>query len=238
MRAHILQHVPFEGPGCIDAWLDAAGWKKARTRFFESPRSPAPREVDLVIVMGGPMSVNDEREIPWLVQEKAFIREAIEAGTAVLGICLGAQMIASAMGATVRRNEYKEIGWFPVEGVSKEKSCFRFPASTDVFHWHGETFDLPAGAVHIARSEACENQGFQVGKSVIGLQFHLETTPESARELVAHCRSELVPSRFVQSEATILKDTFSKYHSANALMGEVLSYLTASLPKSESTSKP
>ncbi len=172
------------------------------------------------------MSVNDESEIPWLVQEKAFLRQSIEAGTAVLGICLGAQLIASAMGATVRRNAHKEIGWFPVEGVSRDASCFRFPQSTEVFHWHGETFDLPAGAKHIARSKACENQGVQIGKSVIGLQFHLEATPESLRDLVANCRSELVPSPYVQSDTRILEEAPRKCPAANALLGEVLSYLT------------
>jgi GMP synthase-like glutamine amidotransferase len=177
--------------------------------------------------MGGPMSVNDERDFPWLLPEKQFIRDAIHSGTPVLGICLGAQLIASVMGARVYQNRVKEIGWFPVQGIAQESSSFSFPATAEVFHWHGETFDLPPAAVRLARSEACENQAFQLGVSVIGLQFHLETTPQTARELIAHCGEELSPSEYVQSETVILGASPEKYHAINALMNDVLSYLTA-----------
>jgi GMP synthase-like glutamine amidotransferase len=226
MRAHYLQHVPFEGLGSIESWLRAAGYEMRNTRFFESVSLPEVNEVDLLVVMGGPMSVNDEGEFPWLALEKQFIRDAIQSGKAVLGVCLGAQLIASAMGARVYRNHVKEIGWFPVHGVpSIGPSTFHFPPSVEVFHWHGETFDLPSGATHLARSEGCENQAFQLGRSVIGLQFHLETTPESAREIVAHCRAELLPSKYVQSEAAILAPSPERYRAINNLMSEVLSFL-------------
>ena len=133
---------------------------------------------------------------PWLVSEKQFIREAIRSGKPVLGICLGAQLIASAMGAGVYRNPLKEIGWFPIRGISSnDSSVFCFPPSMIVFHWHGETFDLPPGATRLAKSDGCENQAFQFGQSVIGLQFHLETTPLAAREMVLNCRNEL---RFIE----------------------------------------
>ena len=172
------------------------------------------------------MSVNDEGEFPWLAPEKQLIRDAIQSGKAVLGVCLGAQLIASAMGARVYRNHVKEIGWFPVQRFpSIGTSTFRFPPSVEVFHWHGETFDLPSGATRLARSEGCENQAFQLGRSVMGLQFHLETTPESAREIVAHCRAELLPSKYVQSEAAILAAPPEKYRAINNLMSEVLSFL-------------
>lgn len=226
MRAHYLQHVPFEGLGSIESWLRAAGYEMTNTRFFESASLPEVNEVDLLVVMGGPMSVNDEGEFPWLAPEKQLIRDVIQSGKAVLGVCLGAQLIASAMGARVYRNHVKEIGWFPVQRVpSIGTSTFRFPRSVEVFHWHGETFDLPSGATRLARSEGCENQAFQLGRSVIGLQFHLETTPESAREIVAHCRAELVPSKYVQSEAAILAVSPEKYRAINNLMSEVLSFL-------------
>ena len=227
MRAHYLQHVPFEGLGSIEPWLRAAGYEITNTRFFESTRLPDINEVDLFIVMGGPMSVNDEAELPWLVQEKHFIRSAIQAGKSVLGVCLGAQLIANAMGARVYRNGEKEIGWFPVQGYSTvDSSSFRFPPSVEAFHWHGETFDLPSGAVRLGGSEGCENQAFQLGQSVIGLQFHLEATPESAREIVSHCRAELLPSKYVQSETAILAATPEKYRVINNLMVDILSYLT------------
>ncbi|HRZ87734.1 MAG TPA: type 1 glutamine amidotransferase [bacterium] len=227
MRAHCLQHVPFEGLGSIEPWLRSAGYEITATRFFNAEVVPGPGDIDLLVVMGGPMSVNDEREFSWLVEEKRFIRDVINAGTPVLGVCLGAQLIAAAMCARVYPNPEKEIGWFAVEGTAEAgASCFGFPPSFDAFHWHGETFDLPDGAVRIARSVACENQAFQLGRSVIGLQFHLETTPETARELAAHCREELTPARYVQTERAILAAAPERYRSVNALMGEALSFLT------------
>ncbi len=226
MRAHYLQHVPFEGLGSIAAWLNSAGYEITNTQFFESPHLPDLDEVDFLIAMGGPMSANDEGAFHWLAQEKEFIRCCIRAGKPTLGICLGAQLIASAMGARIYRNHTKEIGWFPVQAVATGgTSNFKFPSTVEAFHWHGETFDLPPGAVRLAESEGCENQAFQLGRSVVGLQFHLETTPESAREIVSHCRSELLPSQYVQSEASILGARSEKYYTINSLMGEVLSFL-------------
>ena len=226
MRAHYLQHVEFEGLGSIEPWLKAAGCEITNTRFFESAALPDLKKIDLLVVMGGPMSANDESVFPWLVSEKKYILEAIHSGTPVLGICLGAQLIASAMGARIYRNHVKEIGWFPICGIlSKDRSIFSFPPAVEVFHWHGETFDLPSGAIRLAKSDGCENQAFQFGKSVIGLQFHLETTPEAARELVSHCRDELVPSRYIQTEKEILSAKPEIYKSINQMMGSVLSYL-------------
>ena len=205
MRAHCLQHVPFEGLGCIEPWLVAARYEITFTRLFERAELPEPGTVDFLVVLGGPMSVNDEAEFSWLAPEKRFIRRAIEAGTPVLGICLGAQLIASALGARVWRNHEKEIGWFPVEAtLPVDPALFRFPPLIEVFHWHGETFDLPPGAVRLARSAGCENQAFQLGRSALALQFHLETTPAAARAMVEHGRAELQPTRYVQSAAEIL----------------------------------
>ena len=226
MRAHYLQHVPFEGLGSIEPWLMLAGYDITNTRFFETAELPGINEIDLLIIMGGPMSVNDEIELPWLIREKRFIGDAIDNGKPVLGICLGAQLIASAMGAKIFPNAFKEIGWFPIQGISSiDSSAFRFPASTEVFHWHGETFDLPTGAILLARSEGCENQAFQIGKSVIGLQFHLETTPESAMELVSNCRDELVAGEYIQTEQDILSAPQERYRTINSLMSDILQYL-------------
>ncbi|OGT81014.1 MAG: amidotransferase [Gammaproteobacteria bacterium RIFCSPLOWO2_02_FULL_61_13] len=230
MRAHYLQHVPFEGLGSIEPWLLASGYEVTNTGFHESTQLPAVADVDFLVVMGGPMSVNDEGAYFWLRKEKRFIRDCVAAGKPVLGVCLGAQLIASAMGAKVYRNKEKEIGGFPVQAETSvvDGASFRFPAVVEVFHWHGETFDLPAGAVHLARSRGCENQAFQLGKSVLGLQFHLETTPEAVQEMVSQCRSELLPSEYVQSESAILAAAPEKYAVINRLLGEVLSYLRAS----------
>jgi GMP synthase-like glutamine amidotransferase len=188
---------------------------------------PTVNDVDLLIVMGGPMSVNDESIHPWLKDEKRFIKEAIARGKPVLGVCLGAQLIASAMGTRVYPNAEKEIGWFPIHRVHtpRARDAFQFPKESVVFHWHGETFDLPPGAIRLARSEACENQAFQLGRNAIGLQFHLETTREGAKDLVAKCRHELVPAKFVQSEETILSAPAERYTAITTLMSDVLSFL-------------
>ena len=228
MKAHILQHVPFEDIGSMASWLDERGAEVNYTRFFEGAALPQMKNLDLVIAMGGPMSVNDESSLPWLRPEKQFIRDAAEKGVPVLGVCLGAQLIASAHGARVYRNRYKEIGWYPIEATPGPADTFRFPEKCTVFHWHGETFDLPSGAVRLAKSAACENQAFQIGRHVIGLQFHLETTPKSAKAILDNCADELVPGPYVQtaSEMRAVKDT--AYAEINGLMAGVLSYLTRS----------
>ena len=144
----------------------------------------------------------------------------------MLGICLGAQLIANTLGSNVYPNSEKEIGWFPVEAVaSSNASVFQFPNSFECFHWHGETFNLPRDATHLASSKACKNQAFQIGASVIGLQFHLEFTQTSIRDLVSHCRNELTPSDFIQSEEKILSVKPEEYQAAKQLMEKVLSYL-------------
>ena len=230
MRAHYLQHVPFEGLGSIKPWLKDAGYEISCSALYRSTEFPDLGTVDLIIVLGGPMSVNDEGEFPWLIEEKRFIRDAIEAGKPVLGICLGAQLIAKSLGARVYRNHCKEIGWFPVHGIFRSGSSriFSFPSTIEVFHWHGETFDLPRDAFLLARNEACRNQAFQIGSKVIGLQFHLEMTPESARSLVSNCREELLPARYVQSEAAILEVAPEKYREINREMDRILTFLTES----------
>ncbi len=227
MNVHVLQHVPFEGIGSIEPWLLSHGAVIGRTRFFEKDWSlPDIESLDLLIAMGGPMSVNDETELPWLDHEKQFIRAAIRQGVAVLGVCLGAQLIVSALGARVFRAPQREIGWFDIAAVPGPADTFRFPDAMTVFHWHGETFDLPAGAIRLAQSAACANQAFQIGANVIGLQFHLETTPESACAIITHCRDELAKGEFVQSEATIRAAPPAAYARINEVMNGVLDHLT------------
>ncbi len=145
-----------------------------------------------------------------------------------VGVCLGAQLIASAPGERVYANGEKEIGWFDIESLPGEDSCFRFPRKATVFHWHGEIFDSPDNAICLARSAACNNQAFQPGASVIGIQFHLETTPESADSLISNCHHELVDGDFIQTEAAIRAMPQTAYKKINGLMDQVLSYVTGS----------
>jgi GMP synthase-like glutamine amidotransferase len=223
MRVHCLQHVPFEGLGSLGPWLEARGATLTATRFFEDPRLPAPDAVDWVIALGGPMSVNDEERLPWLAAEKTFLREALACNRRILGICLGAQLLASACGAKVGRNREREIGWFPISptpAAATHPVLAALPPVLEVFHWHGETFELPAGALHAARSAGCGNQAFALGARAVGLQFHLETTPQAARGLVAHCAGDLAPGTWVQTPEAMLAEP-RRFERVNAVMTEL-----------------
>jgi GMP synthase-like glutamine amidotransferase len=225
MKVHVFQHAPFEGLGSILFWLDQHAAEVSYTRFFAGDEAPVLAGSDMLIAMGGPMSVNDEENLTWLKDEKLAVRDAIARDIPVLGICLGAQLIASALGARVYRNSVREIGWFPIQAPPRSETSFGFPSECTVFHWHGETFDLPEGATALARSEVCEHQAFQLKRNVIGLQFHPEMTPDSALALVENCRDELIADPYVQSEAELRAAPASQYRMANKLMSEVLDYL-------------
>ncbi len=226
MKIHWLQHVAFEGLGSIADWAAQNGCPVTGSRIFAGDALPPVADFDMLIVMGGPMSINDEVAHPWLVGEKRYVDQAMAAGKMVLGICLGAQIIASAAGARIYANEHREIGWFPVEKThdAQDAAVGRLLADrAEVFHWHGETFDLPDGAVHLARSKGCDHQAFSLGDSIIGLQYHLETTPQSAKALIQHCRHELVDAPYVQSESEITSRSI-RFRRLNDEMDRLLDY--------------
>ncbi len=153
------------------------------------------------------MRVHDEKAFPWMKEEQSFIEKSIASQKRIIGICLGAHLVADVLGSKVTRNRHEEIGWHPMattpENNTLQATSF-LPGEFTAFHWHGDTFSLPPGAVRIAASEGCENQGFVYGDRVIWLQFHLEVTDTSLAGLVENGRSALVPGRFVQDERTIL----------------------------------
>lgn len=221
-RVRVLQHVPFEDLGSIRDWLDDRRASVEYTRLFAGDRFPSVADVDLLIALGGPMSVNDEAEIPWLAPEKAFIRQFIETGRPMLGVCLGAQLAANALGARVSRLPEKEIGWFPVRAVHPARPAIRFPDTFNAFHWHGEMFDLPEGAVRLAESDVCANQAFQLHDTVVGLQFHLEATPAGVAALVENCRQELIEGPHVQTEEQMRQAPLSQFEAGRRLMRQVL----------------
>ena len=211
----------------MESFFLQRGHQLSSTHFYLGHPLPSIAEFDWLIVMGGPMGVYDEIKFPWLNEEKSFIRQSIDSGKIVLGICLGAQLIANALGARVIKNQYREIGWFPIERkIDAEESAMAdvFPEKLEVFHWHGDTFDIPKGAKLLASSEACRNQGFIIDSHVLGLQFHLETTSESAAALIQNCGAELDGSKFVQSEAEILSDE-SRFLKINGIMRSLLEKL-------------
>ena len=221
MKIHYLQHEPYESLGCIEDWINSKGYQVSATKFYRDSKLPELDEFDFLIIMGGPMGVSDEDKYPWLKDEKQFIRDAIDGNKIVLGICLGSQLIAAALGAKVYRNNYKEIGWFPIRVKNDNKIFNNIPMEIISAHWHGDTFELPAGSVHIAESSACKNQAFIINERVIGLQFHLEFTGESLKELIKNCGEELVKDKYVQTEEEILSNP-ELLHSANNLLFEIL----------------
>ena len=226
MKIHWLQHVAFEGLGSIAGWAAENGCPVTGSRMFADDALPPIATFDLLVIMGGPMSVNDEVVHPWLVGEKRYVAQAMADGKMVLGICLGSQMIASAAGARVYPNEYLEIGWFPVKKMRTARDVAVGRAMADqaeVFHWHGETFDLPDGAVHLAHSKGCKNQAFALGSRIVGLQYHMETTPESASALIDHCRHELVKAPYVQT-VTDMQSQPNRFRALNLEMDRLLDY--------------
>ena len=175
----VFRHVPFEGLGLIRAPLEERGISIEFADLYR-PGAPLPdltRAAGLIF-MGGPMSANDA--LPYLRQELQLIAQAVERRLPVLCVCLGAQLIAKALGAKVYRNAVKEIGWFEIhftEAAARDALFAGIGLAETVFHWHGETFDLPPGAECLAFSDTCRNQAFRAGAGVYGLQFHLEVTP-------------------------------------------------------------
>lgn len=222
MRVHWLQHVPFEGLGCIAPWLAQHAHAASCTRWFAGDAAPAASDIDALIVMGGPMNVDEEPLHPWLATEKALIRAVVDAGKPVLGICLGAQLIARALGAAVTRNAHTEIGWFDVTLDRSARSSGFFAGFADrfsAFHWHGDTFAIPDGARLLMSSQACAHQAFQYGERVLGLQFHLEVTAADARRMYAMERP--APSRYVQDPDTAMND-LDRFAASNRLMYRLL----------------
>lgn len=207
LRIHYFQHVLHEGLGSIEEWASLSGHSLTATKFYENVRLPEISDIDWLIIMGGPMNVNDERQFPWLADEKKFIRQAIDGGKTVLGICLGSQLISAALGARVYKNDENEIGWFDVELTCFAKSnslVFDMADKIEVFHWHGDTFDLPENAIHLAYSKACKNQAYIYKDKVLALQFHLEETLNSLEQMIENGRKELTTGKFIQSDKKIL----------------------------------
>lgn len=220
MRLHHLTHVPFEGLGLIEPWALENGFQITGTAFHEHETLPAVNAFDWLVIMGGPMNIYEEALYPWLKAEKNFIARAIASGKTVLGICLGAQLIADVLGGPVRRNPHREIGWHPVrltaEGLASDLLAPMGSLFTP-FHWHGDTFAIPPGAIHLAASEACSNQAFVFNKRTVGLQFHLEYSLADLKAMTTECGGELAEGGpFVQSP-TLLNDPINAATSARLL---------------------
>lgn len=207
MRLHYLQHVPFEDPAGILTWAKKRSDSVSSTLLFRGEVLPELDTFNFLVIMGGPMGVYDEERYPWLTDEKRFIEQALRREKTILGICLGAQLLADVLGAKVYRHSVKEIGWFPVRltpPASRSAAFSALPGEFMAFHWHGDTFDIPAGCLHTAESDACSHQAFECQGRAFGLQFHLESTEESIQKLVTSCADELTGEDFIQAPSEML----------------------------------
>jgi GMP synthase-like glutamine amidotransferase len=226
-RLHYIQHVPFEGLGSIAEWAQRHTVEVSRTRIYAGEQLPPPEDYDWLMVLGGPMAVHDVEAYPWLNTELKYIDAAIQTGTRVIGICLGAQMLAHILGAEVRANPFKEIGWFPVSRAKEADTTeigSVFGDDVMAFHWHGQTFDIPHGATHLASSAACTNQAFVYDDRILALQYHLETTREAARKLIEHSQDEMTPGPYVQSPDSIMAAP-DRFTAINTHMSRLLDLL-------------
>ncbi len=226
-RLHFIQHVEFESIGIIEAWALEKGMEITSTKMYlgeELPDRKDLKEIDLLLVLGGPMNIYEYEEYPWLKEEKVFLKKAIREATifkkmAVVGICLGAQLISDALGGSVTENQYKEVGWFPVRSTND-----MVPDSLSVFHWHSDTFSIPKGAKCFSFSQGCANQAFIYKQKVLGLQFHLEMAMEDIERLYENCAGELDSGPYVQLHN--ISDT-KRLSEANAAMISILEKMVA-----------
>ena len=174
----VLQHVAHELLGTLNPLLKSSGFRIRYVNFARHPDArPTLEGYDGLVILGGPMSVNDAGRLPHLTTEMKLIEEALEKNIPVLGICLGAQLIARTLGAAVYPNLEKEIGWYdvsPTDHAYSDPLVRSFAATEKIFQWHGETFDIPRSTSHLAFSSLCANQAFRYGNTVYGFQFHLE----------------------------------------------------------------
>ncbi|MDX6581233.1 MAG: hypothetical protein QOI10_417 [Solirubrobacterales bacterium] len=185
MRVLVLQHIACEHPGVFSEVMRERGDEAVAVELDRGEELPDWREFDAVLAMGGPMGAGDDADHPWLAPERELVRDAVDAGRPFLGVCLGVQLLAAALGARVYEAERPEVGLLEVELTAEGRDDPLFTGVADLpvtLQWHGDTFDLPDGAVRLARSPMAENQAFRVGEHAYGIQFHLEVTGEMARE--------------------------------------------------------
>jgi len=207
VNIHYLQHAATEGPGEIANWAVANGHTLTGTHWYRGDACPEPEEIDFLVIAGGGMNINEHRDHPWLVMEKVLIAEMIRQGKPVLGVCLGAQLIADVLGGKVYQNPEYEIGWYPIQMLKagREHRLFaHFPRELTALHWHGDTFDLPPGATLLASTDACRNQAFVCRENIVGLQFHIEVRPEDVRLFVQGETGALPEGKTVQSFEELL----------------------------------
>ncbi|OGR86147.1 MAG: hypothetical protein A3A86_03075 [Elusimicrobia bacterium RIFCSPLOWO2_01_FULL_60_11] len=227
---YAVYHSPTETAGLVGRALKELKLSFKEIRPFGGQAIPKnPPELEALILMGGPMNADETKKYPYLAEEVKLIENMVKDGKPVLGICLGSQLIAKALGSKVYANKAREVGWKPLElsmqGIM-DPLFKEFPNNTKVLHWHGDTFDLPKGAVHLASTELCKNQAFSYGKSVYALQFHLEATPEMVANWVETDEAYIRGAK--ESPDDILEDTPVAFKELDPVARELLkSYFSA-----------
>nr|WP_295876176.1 type 1 glutamine amidotransferase [uncultured Chitinophaga sp.] len=229
MHIHYFQHVPFEGLASIADWIAQGEHTTSHTRWYdEAPDTTGLRDAELLIIVGGTMGVYEQDIHPWMLTEINLIREAVSRRQKILGICLGSQLLAYALGANVYPHTQPEIGWFPIDITFQGQAAPLenvLPHRLNTFHFHGDTFDVPAGATRFAASAACSNQAFIYGDRIIGLQFHMEMNSAAILEILRCSSGALEHSApFVQSPEKI-EQYLHLTNENNQTMFQLLDYL-------------
>lgn len=214
LRVHFTEHVSWEKPAYIGQLVYKYGYSYTTTALYRQESLPEAGDIDLLVMMGGPMSVHDEQAFPWLRNEKKLAEAMIEAGKPVLGVCLGAQILAQVLGAEVGPAEQAEIGWFPIHVDKNALPPYleSWPETFTALHWHQEAFTTPSNAVSLGASEACGHQGFIYDGKWAGLQYHLEFTPEHLSNMLRHATDDLQQSgAYIQTEEDIRNGQYHLY---------------------------
>lgn len=222
MRVLLLKHFDFDDESAVTSWAGDKGY--ACTVIDPSIEGILPHmeSFDFLLVMGGPMSVYEEERYPWLAEEKKFILAAVHAGKAVFGICLGGQLLAEVLGGKVYRHEHKEIGFHPIRRTRQIHPLFEgMPDRFHSYQWHGDAFDLPPGAERLAFSDACRNQAFAYGPNVLGVQFHLESTPSCIEAMLSRWSGELQAAPYIQN-ADRIREQLGRTRDSHAMLHGIL----------------
>lgn len=240
LKVHYFQHIAGEGFGSCYELLKQHNAQITATEFFALPTEqsldlealPQVEDVDLLIIMGGTMSVNDEANYPWLKVEKRWICRYLALAKPAIGVCLGGQLIANALGAAVSRNPQQELGWTTVYKVPEVSyDYFYLPEQFQVMQWHSETFEIPKGAVLLAENEVCRNQMYQIGTNVLGFQFHPEITPK-VLEMFLENDEEVAnfSGHHVQQVSGLRKSESSKFIQGNQILNQAIEYVLRKKP--------